>query len=160
MDQYKTCKQCRQIKSLQNYTKDKTRRDGYKELCKACRTIKQKEWALKNPNFAKSWFRKNPNYLTQWRIENFWYSVDQASRHRARKYGCKEFVITKKNYRHLFSQRCVICGLDENPTIDHIIPLSRGGQHSIGNLQLLCMSCNSRKHNKTMTEWKKSESRD
>ena len=31
------------------------------------------------------------------------------------------------------------------PTIDHIVPLSRGGQHTMTNVQLACYSCNSRK---------------
>jgi 5-methylcytosine-specific restriction endonuclease McrA len=31
------------------------------------------------------------------------------------------------------------------PTIDHIVPLSRGGKHSWGNVKLACFSCNSAK---------------
>ena len=33
-------------------------------------------------------------------------------------------------------------------TIDHVIPLSKSGKHTISNLVLACKSCNSRKHNK------------
>lgn len=34
------------------------------------------------------------------------------------------------------------------PTLDHIIPLSRGGTHDIDNLVLACKSCNSRRHSR------------
>lgn len=35
------------------------------------------------------------------------------------------------------------------PTIDHVLPLSKGGQHTMSNLQLLCYSCNSSKQDRT-----------
>lgn len=42
------------------------------------------------------------------------------------------------------------------PTIDHIVPLSKGGDNDPANLQLLCMGCNSTKSNKPETEWRQS----
>jgi len=38
-------------------------------------------------------------------------------------------------------------------TLEHIIPLSRGGYHSIFNIEMACRSCNSSKTNKTLQEW-------
>jgi 5-methylcytosine-specific restriction endonuclease McrA len=35
------------------------------------------------------------------------------------------------------------------PTLDHIVPLSKGGLHSYENVQTLCSSCNSQKGNRT-----------
>ncbi len=48
--------------------------------------------------------------------------------------------------------KCMICGTKENLTIDHIIPQSKGGKDSVDNLQILCFSCNSRKHDKMPEE--------
>jgi hypothetical protein len=47
------------------------------------------------------------------------------------------------------NNRCALCGRifsDElKPTMDHIVPLSKGGPHSSDNIQALCHSCNSSK---------------
>jgi len=40
---------------------------------------------------------------------------------------------------------CAICGTKENLTIDHIIPLRKGGRNIISNIQLLCATCNQKK---------------
>jgi 5-methylcytosine-specific restriction endonuclease McrA len=41
-------------------------------------------------------------------------------------------------------KRCAnpCCNRRENLTIDHIVPLSKGGSDHISNLQLLCRACN------------------
>lgn len=41
--------------------------------------------------------------------------------------------------------RCADCGTTERLTIDHILPLSRGGSNSPSNLQVLCSDCNASK---------------
>ena len=43
---------------------------------------------------------------------------------------------------------CKTCGTNRILTLDHIIPVSRGGVDHVENLQVLCRSCNSKKSNK------------
>ncbi len=45
---------------------------------------------------------------------------------------------------------CLKCGSLEYLTLDHILPVSKGGISSKDNLQTLCRSCNSSKSTKTM----------
>lgn len=40
---------------------------------------------------------------------------------------------------------CVTCGADDDLTLDHIVPWSRGGSDAIDNLQVMCRPCNSAK---------------
>jgi len=43
---------------------------------------------------------------------------------------------------------CLFCNSKERLTIDHIIPVSKGGDDNEENLQCLCLKCNSKKRDK------------
>jgi len=44
--------------------------------------------------------------------------------------------------------RCVKCGSDRQLTVDHIIPLAKGGSNDLSNFQTLCRRCNSGKRDR------------
>ena len=48
----------------------------------------------------------------------------------------------------LYGEKCVYCGSTINLQIDHIKPVSFGGDNNPNNLQLLCKDCNGKKTNK------------
>lgn len=49
---------------------------------------------------------------------------------------------------------CHYCARDDAPlTVDHVIPVSRGGSDDISNLVAACRSCNSKKNRRTPAEW-------
>lgn len=50
---------------------------------------------------------------------------------------------------------CLCCGKAKKLTEDHIIPLSKGGDNWLSNIQPLCHSCNSRKRNTHYTDYRK-----
>jgi 5-methylcytosine-specific restriction endonuclease McrA len=50
-----------------------------------------------------------------------------------------------------FENKCLWCGKsDIKLTIDHVIPITKGGLNLISNIQPLCSRCNSKKNNKTI----------
>ncbi len=54
---------------------------------------------------------------------------------------------------NLFGHRCAYCGERvEEITMDHVVPISRGGPHTRDNVVPACRPCNSRKHNNTPQE--------
>lgn len=52
---------------------------------------------------------------------------------------------------------CIYCGVKFNseckPTLDHLVPLSKGGTHSAANVVVCCRSCNSRKGNREFSQF-------
>lgn len=57
--------------------------------------------------------------------------------------------------------RCAVCGERLDPadfTVDHIVPLCRGGSDRLENLQPTHRACNRRKGALTMVEWERHQS--
>ena len=48
--------------------------------------------------------------------------------------------------------KCQACGSDQNLSVDHIIPVSKGGGDEMDNLQCLCLPCNRSRSNNL--KWK------
>jgi 5-methylcytosine-specific restriction endonuclease McrA len=116
----------------------------------------KKENRERHRNYAKN----NPEKIRQIKADYRKNNPEAVQKHhmtrRARKAQNGVFEVSKKELHKLMNSPCVACGSTKSITIDHIIPIARGGAHSIGNLQPLCKSCNSSKVDKTMTEWKNS----
>lgn len=58
----------------------------------------------------------------------------------------QKFIGKKKIRTFIFNRdknKCLKCGKKTNLQIDHINPISKGGENKLSNLQTLCNSCNS-----------------
>ncbi len=70
----------------------------------------------------------------------------------------KQGTLTAREVNEILrdASSCVYCTTRLSPanrTIDHVIPLIRGGQHTRENVVVSCRSCNSRKSARTPMEW-------
>jgi hypothetical protein len=52
----------------------------------------------------------------------------------------KKYIFTK------YGKKCLCCGSIDKISLDHIIPVQKGGKDEVENLQPLCKSCNSKKN--------------
>lgn len=91
------------------------------------------------------------------KVKNTHKSNYKSALERARKAGV-EYERVKRNVvfkRDMF--KCYTCGCDvvmsktwrpDMATIDHVIPISKGGGHTYANIKTMCSICNSKKSNK------------
>jgi len=80
-------------------------------------------------------------------------------RRRARKRANGVFIVSTAEIAAMLAKPCYLCGSAPSVTIDHIIPIVRGGQHSVGNLLGACSSCNGSKGSKLLIEYRVSSRR-
>lgn len=156
-----SCKQCR----------NKSARDQYsnrKDYWITYRKNNPEKTKLANARYRKINGPKLLQTQKQDRIKNPEKYLEKARRHRANNPGLYShyfhsrrdrlrsngsFVVTKHELKRLLDSGCFYCG-QKATTIDHVVPVSRGGRHSIGNLVGACLSCNASKNSKFLFEWK------
>lgn len=113
------------------------------------RFTKEKHWAWKGGISKHPDYKKNKG--KEWVKNNYDKKLFLNSQRRIMKLGnggshtLEEWETLKAQY----NWTCPCCKNSEPEiklTVDHIIPLSKGGSDNIENIQPLCRSCNSKKH--------------
>lgn len=65
----------------------------------------------------------------------------------------KRIILSRKNILRRDGHRCQYCGRsDLTLTIDHVVPVSRGGEETWENLVCACVRCNNKKGDRTPEE--------
>jgi 5-methylcytosine-specific restriction endonuclease McrA len=107
-------------------------------------------------NYAKQYREANPDAGREWLAAN---PEKRRLRHLKRRVVVRSgvYTVTDKDVRRLFTRfanSCAYCGAAGPLHLDHIFPISRGGEHRIGNLIPACPSCNKRKASRLLAEWR------
>lgn len=159
----KTCTKCGIEKPLSDFY-----RQGkyYRSDCKKCKDASKRTWYANNNEYARSYLRNKYAELTpeqkkaKQRAQKAtprYLKTAIAAGHKRRAMIANRgvFDISKKELDYLLASPCAQCGSTENVQVDHIVPIARGGRHSIGNLQPLCAKCNQSKGAKFMVEFRR-----
>lgn len=173
----RVCSGCCEPLSPDSFHVNRARKDGLMAKCKECMkeyrktltpsptararaVLRTKRWRDKNPDTPvrrartrdreRARYSSNPQHLARARIKNAAY--------RARKRGA---AIEKIDPFEIFARDnwlCQLCGESVDPqfkgtdpraaSLDHIMPLSKGGTHERANVQLAHFGCNASKGNK------------
>lgn len=170
------CRECREAVNAR-------RRERYASDPEARRRVldRNKARADRNRSYererSKAWHAANRDRANQASRDRYWsdpeaaradalrrYYADKSAvvnrnrTTRVRAYGNDVYQVTTRDINRLMARcgdQCVECGSTERLGIDHVIPVARGGRHSIGNLTVLCRRCNSSKKDQTFAEWRK-----
>jgi len=157
VSQPNTCKACIKAYAMQYYTDNREARlvrmrvygkEHYSDN-REYYTNKNRAWKANNRERANelSRERNRRNYSTE-------ANRVRMLKRRAMRMGNGCTDVSAADLREIKQQPCLACGTRESITIEHLVPLARGGRHSIGNLAPLCKSCNSSKGSMLWIEWK------
>lgn len=175
----KTCTGCGLTKPFADYSKHKLGKNGLRPRCKTCSSAEKAEWTDRNRAainarnttyrqlnrerhlaYNKAWNAANRDRCDaatrRWRDRNPHLVIAQRHRHRVlkrhatgAKYATGAKIMARIDY---YGGLCFYCPAPAD-TIDHRIPLCRGGTALPANLVPACRSCNSRKRHRTQTEY-------
>lgn len=125
--------------------------------CYACRRARKVDPAKQREYIAK--YRATPLGQATQKTNyerNKEAAFERARRRRAVKRGatCASSEELKAWSRIVLHDPCAYCGTTERKiTLDHVVPLSRGGEHGPANLVGVCEYCNKSKSTKTILEF-------
>lgn len=107
---------------------------------------------LKSRNWRAANREKSRQAARQWAKDNPVKNAIQTANHKALLNG-SEGTYTEAEWTELcarYSYLCLCCKEQKPLTVDHVIPVTKGGRNDVSNLQPLCKECNSRKGQKTI----------
>ncbi len=119
--------------------------EEYREKDKASRRQHYADNRDKTLERTSQYKKENPEKVAIWK-----------SNRRVRK-AKNGGTFTSEEWKELcerYDNMCVCCRKERKLTVDHVVPISLGGNGYIENIQPLCKSCNSRKGNRSSADYR------
>ena len=167
-DAIKTCRKCKTEKPASAFDVNVRVSSGYYSTCQECRRARANAWKAENKDRIRAYEEENRDYLRELRYDWQRRNRDRHMANRRANYRtpkARMYNLLRVHERRVAKNGKVtpdqvtalkahqkICYYCRKPftdklkaTIDHVIPLNKGGAHDISNLVLACKPCNSKK---------------
>lgn len=162
----KKCTCCKQSLDIDCFTRSKALSDGLSIYCRKCKSLQQKAYSKSRADYIRSRAKgrkrtrvrddktRASDRLRKERMQIACPEVLRAKYHKyyatKRKNGGSFTAEEWKALCFQYGYKCLKCGQSVELTVDHVVPVSKGGTNDISNIQPLCLSCNSSKGAKTV----------
>lgn len=166
----KICRICKKEKDFIYFYRSDRHKDGYRNECKSCKIAK----TICRPSRPR---KRNKDYDREYRSRpgvkerRKSYAATYNKEYQRRPEIAERRRIRQQNRRATadrlppdtisilidkFGNKCMnpSCQSEKKLTIDHVIPVARGGANNIENLQLLCGKCNSAKGARVVIDYR------
>jgi hypothetical protein len=159
IDMDKICTKCKQLKSLKEFGKCKSFKDGYAYWCKQC----FKQWRQYNPEYHKQWCRDNPEKIKQ---HDKQYHQNNPKKYKQFRYNYLRSIsgryksaqrialtrqinwnISKEDYNVLIVQKCYYCNGKLSETGSGLDRKDNNIGYLASNVVPCCKYCNMIKNN-------------
>ena len=162
----KHCPKCGRDLPTTEFHRDKSRPSGLYSYCKECNYRSSRRYREQKPEYYAEYNRQYRSdhldelreYSRQYSKKRYannkglWVEYVRTRRARKRANGVHLTLSAWKKRLASLGEECVYCGA-QYESIDHIIPVSRGGNDSPENLAPACLACNLGKRNTPVLEW-------
>ena len=147
------CHRCRMVKPASEFYPDPARPTGLASSCRECRKTASKKRYAADPEASRAqnreWAAKHPERMREYKAS--WskaHPEQRAEVQNRRRVRLRSGVVEKIDPREIYERdggRCHICGkrvARNKMSLDHLIPVARGGDHVALNVRLAHLSCN------------------
>ena len=153
----KWCSSCHEVKSITDFHKN-----GHtiRSFCKTCENVRSMQNKEATGYYTRPEVRKRRNEDSRL-CKRAKYTFDEECRAaellRCRIRRTKEGgTLNPQDWQRAceaFDFSCAYCGAGTKLTMEHIVPVAKGGRTIKSNIIPACQSCNSSKQDKDMIEW-------
>lgn len=175
-DDLRCCGRCKRVlpATREYFSTHRIGKGGLQSYCKDCYAELQRKYRQESRDKVQATEKrrnKKPSRLESQRVrgrKNYYADPNRKIKKRVGNHKRKARVLaaegthTHEELLELFEiqeEHCGYCGirmfpeLERDMTVEHVIPLSRGGSNWIDNILLACMFCNFSKNDRTLAEW-------